>query len=81
MVQRDSEMDNNVTQAGLNVRLMALESKQTNLVKKNQKMCKNLAEKEQKIKDLEKEIDETQDSYEKARSEYHAVLQTHTMLQ
>lgn len=48
--KKDTESSHNITEAGLNVRLMALESKQSNLVKKNQKLCKNLAEKEEKVK-------------------------------
>lgn len=42
---------------GLKVRLMGLETKQGHLVKKNEKLCKVIAKKEQEILDLERTVD------------------------
>ena len=51
---------------------MSLESKHSSLLKKNDKLIKQLVEREAKLKDLEREFEEEESTVEKIRAEYYS---------
>ena len=66
---------------GLKVRLMGLETKQGHLIKKNEKLCKVIAKKEQQILDLERTTEENQKSLIKAQDEFFKVKEENIRFQ
>ena len=81
MQAREVQRSKPAEEAGLKVRMMALQTKQGNLIKKNEKLCKTIASKEQEIKDLERTIDENERSLLKVQDEYYKEKEANIILQ
>lgn len=60
---------------------MSLESKHTSLLKKNDKLIKQLVEREAKLKDLERDFEEEEKTAEKIRAEYYSEKEGNITLQ